>query len=203
MRLRQTVWRAHHPRWSFAPDSGAGAAFHGGRFNRIGTPALYTSLRFETAWLEAQQGFPFKAQPMTICGYEVDCEDIVDLTDPEGRASLGIKLADLKCGWAGMVDRGLVPPSWSVASRLMETGCAGILVNSFASGATEDDVNVVFWHWAPEPPHQVRVIDPGGRLPQNDLSWRWTVQTRSPPAINSAAVPAAPAPPPWPGCRTP
>lgn len=109
---------------------------------------------------------------MTLCGYDVDCEDIVDLTDPQARASHGIKLADLTCGWAGMVDRGLMPPSWSVASRLVAAGCAGILVPSFAAGATGDDVNVVFWHWAPEPPHQVRVIDTGGRLPRNDLSWR-------------------------------
>jgi RES domain-containing protein len=27
--------------------------------------ALYTSRRMETAWREAQQGFPFKAQPLT------------------------------------------------------------------------------------------------------------------------------------------
>ena len=172
MRLRQTVWRAHHPRWAFAPDSGEGAARHGGRFNSIGTPALYTSLRFETAWLEAQQGFPFKAQPMTLCGYDVDCEDMADLTDQEVRASLGIKLSDLSCGWAGILDRGLVPPSWSVANRLMAAGYAGILVNSFASGATEFDLNAVFWLWAPVPPHRVRVLDPSGRLPRNDLSWR-------------------------------
>jgi RES domain-containing protein len=35
-------------------------ARHGGRFNPLGTPALYTALRPETAWLEAQQGFAFK-----------------------------------------------------------------------------------------------------------------------------------------------
>jgi len=172
MRLRQTVWRAHHPGWAFAPDSGAGAALHGGRFNRIGTPALYTSLRFETAWMEAQQGFPFKAQPMTLCGRDVDCEDIADLTDPKVRAQFGIQPADLGCGWAGMVDRGLVPPSWSVTDRLVAAGYAGILVESFASGATEADVNAIFWHWAPQPPHQVRVIDRGGRLPHDNLSWQ-------------------------------
>jgi RES domain-containing protein len=172
LRFQQTVWRAHHPRWSFAPDSGAGAARHGGRFNRAGTPALYTSLRFETAWLEAQQGFPFKAQPMTLCGYDVDCEDMVDLTDPEVRSGLGIQLADLGCGWAGMVDRGEIPPSWLLVDQLMADGHAGILVRSFAWGASEADRNAVFWHWEPDPPHQVRVIDPSGRLPRNDLSWR-------------------------------
>lgn len=49
--------------------------------------ALYTSMRSETAWLEAQQGLPFKAQPMTLCAYRVDCADMLDLTDPAVRAA--------------------------------------------------------------------------------------------------------------------
>ena len=86
-RLKRTLtgfaYRAHHPRWSFAPASGEGAARHGGRFNPVGMAALYTARRMETAWLEAQQAFPFKAQPLTLCAYEVDCADVVDLTDPK------------------------------------------------------------------------------------------------------------------------
>ncbi len=42
MRLRTTVYRAHNPRWSFAPLSGADAARYGGRFNPTGMEALYT-----------------------------------------------------------------------------------------------------------------------------------------------------------------
>jgi hypothetical protein len=75
------VYRAYNPRWAFAPDSGHGAATAGGRFNPVGMPALFTALIFETVWLVAQQAFPFKAQPMTLCAHEVDCEDILDLTD--------------------------------------------------------------------------------------------------------------------------
>ena len=54
MRLRTTVYRAHNPRWSFAPLSGAGAARYGGRFNPTGMEALYTSRRFETTSLLTQ-----------------------------------------------------------------------------------------------------------------------------------------------------
>ncbi len=61
------VRRIHDPGWAWAPGSGEGAKLHGGRFNLPGVEALYTSLRPETAWLEAQQGFAFKTWPMTLC----------------------------------------------------------------------------------------------------------------------------------------
>jgi len=172
MRLLGTVWRAHNPRWSFAPESGDGAALHGGRYNRIGNPALYTSLRFETAWLEAQQGFAFKAQPLTLCAYAVDCADLADLTDPGTCGELRIEPADLACAWEYLLALGQVPPSWLLADRLAAAGYAGLQAPSRAPGATPFDLNVVFWRWAAVPPHQVKVIDPEGRLPRNPLSWR-------------------------------
>jgi RES domain-containing protein len=171
MKLAGVVYRAHHPRWSFAPESGEGAARHGGRFNRTGVPALYTSARMETAWLEAQQGFPFKPQPMTLCGYEVDCAGIADLTDAAVRRRLAVTLADLACPWEFLAATGREPPSWLLADRLIAAGHAGIRVRSFAPGATDLDVNVVFWRWTPAPPHKVRVIDDPGRLPRDGRSW--------------------------------
>jgi RES domain-containing protein len=107
-----------------------------------------------------------------FCAYEVDCEDIVDLTTPEGCAARGILYSDLACAWADRVDKGLLPPSWVAVDGLMAAGFAGMLVKSFAVGALAQDINAVFWRWAPVPPHQVRVVDPEARLPRNDLSWR-------------------------------
>ena len=104
------MYRAHNPRWSFAPHSGDGAARYGGRFNPVGVPTLYTSRRMETAWLEAQQGFPFKAQPLTICAYEVDCTDIADLSEENGRREFGVVMADLTCAWEDLADRRIEPP---------------------------------------------------------------------------------------------
>lgn len=171
MRLVGEVYRAHHPRWAHRPASGEGAALHGGRFNPRGIPALYTSRRLETAWLEAQQAFPFKAQPMTICAYAVDCEGVVDLTLPGERARLAVAPDDLACAWEDLASRGREPPSWALARRLIAEGAAGIVVPSYAPGAGSRDLNAVFWRWSGEPPHQVRVIDDWGRLPRDDASW--------------------------------
>lgn len=171
--LRGLVYRAHNPRWAHAPESGEGARRHGGRFNPPGTPALYTSLRPETAWLEAQQGFPFKPQPLTLCAYDVDCESIVDLADPAVAGAVGAGEEVLACAWEDLAGRGLVPPSWHLALRLQELGAAGIKVRSFAPGAdTARDLNIVFWRWSAEAPHRVQVIDDMGRLPLDDRSWR-------------------------------
>jgi RES domain-containing protein len=171
LRFQGLVYRAHHPRWAFAPDSGEGAARHGGRFNPPGAPALYTSLRPETAWLEAQQAFPFKAQPMTLCAYVVDCADVLDLTDAETLAATGAGAADLACAWEDIADRGDRPPSWMLAERLIAAGHAGIVVPSFAPGAGPDHRKLVLWKWADLPPHQVRVVDDHARLPKDDRSW--------------------------------
>jgi RES domain-containing protein len=172
VKLAGLVYRAHNPKWAFAPDSGEGAAVAGGRFNPVGMPALYTALRFETAWLEAQQAFPFKAQPMTLCAYYVDCEDVLDLTDVNTLTEHGITPEDLACPWKDLSTRGIRPPSWQITERLFAANTAGIIVRSFATGAVAADVNVVFWDWAPDPPHQVRVIDDDRRLPRDVSSWR-------------------------------
>lgn len=173
LRLQGLVYRGHNPRWSHAPESGEGARRHGGRFNPPGRAALYTSLRPETAWLEAQQGFAFKPQPLTLCAYEVDCADILDLADPAVPALLGTDGASLACAWEDMADRGHVPPSWALAERLQAAGTAGIRVRSFAPGADPSrDLNLVLWRWSRELPHRVQVIDDMGRLPLDDLSWR-------------------------------
>jgi RES domain-containing protein len=172
LKFRGVCYRAHDPRWSFAPSSGVGAAIHGGRFNPKGVPALYLALDAMTAIKEANQGFARKIEPCVLCAYDVDCEDIVDLRSDEARTAAGVVPQDMASGWFSFLAENREPPSWRIARRLINEGAAGILVPSFAPGAVSGDDNLVLWDWSDRPPRRVAVFDPGGRLPKNQLSWR-------------------------------
>lgn len=159
------VYRGHNPLWDDDPESGAGAARKGGRWNWVGLPTLYTSERFETAWLEAQQGFAMKTQPLTLCTYEVDCGPILDLCDPDIRNRVHPDPeAWLHEAWLSKSRLGMPVIGWEIAQKLMDDGIAGIRTPSQARGATARDINVVFWRWSRTPPTMVRVIDEEGRL---------------------------------------
>lgn len=171
MRFRATCYRAHDPRWAFRPTSGEGAAIRGARFNPKGVPTLYLGLSVMTAVKEANQGLAHRIDPCVLCSYEVDCEDIADLTTGEGRAEFSVPLEEMACAWATALANGLRPASWSIHDRLRPQGIAGILVPSFAPGAEAQDKNLVLWDWGAEPPHRIAVFDPSGRLPKDQLSW--------------------------------
>ncbi len=170
-RFQGLAWRAHDPRWSFKPLSGAGAAVHGGRFNPRGTPALYLALDPMTAIREASQGFAHKFEPCVLCTYEIDCEDVVDLASEAGRRNAGADDAGLACAWFAEAAAGREPASWTLARRLIAAGAAGAVVPSYAASAGPEDRNLVLWRWSGEAPHRVMVFDPSGRLPKNQLSW--------------------------------
>lgn len=170
-RFTGIVYRAHHPKWAFEPLSGDGAKRFGGRFNRPGIPTLYTSLDPTTAWMEAQQGFPFKPQPMTLLAYEVDCANIVNLQDPDILALLGCSPVDLTCAWEDLASLNHEPPTWKLADQLRELNSSGIQCRSFAPGCTEQSFNLVLWEWSDSLSDIVRVIDDFGRLPKSKDSW--------------------------------
>ncbi|WP_230390896.1 RES family NAD+ phosphorylase [Reinekea sp. G2M2-21] len=226
-------YRAHDPRWVFEPISGEGAKINGGRFNRIGVGALYLGMSLESAICEASQGMGHKIQPLTICCYEVNLTNIVDLTDSRALSDFNIDPADLGKPWAyalaeyqrskasepifkkGRISKkGIgppilvlgdtsappnkaeesfiirppspvlhhktrpgkktvalpnVPPTWAIADKLINSGAHGIIVPSFASGATDDHKNLVLWVWGGD---TVRVEDTHGRLPKDQSSFQ-------------------------------
>lgn len=170
MRFQSVCYRAHDPRWAVSPLSGDGAAIRGARFNPKDVPALYLSTSLEGAITEASQGFGHKIHPLTICSYDVDCEQIADLTDDDVRKQLGISLETMSSAWASSLSQGKRPTSWMIHDALSESW-AGILVPSYAHRAKPSIRNLVLWTWSAELPHKVDIIDPTGRLPRNQKSW--------------------------------
>ena len=164
MRFQGTVYRAHNPQWAWTPLSGEGARGHGGRFNKRGVAALYCSLSQIGAIREATPlGRPM--QPLTLCAYEVDVDPVFDAGDPRELREMGVREADLSCPtWHADMLNGHVAASQRLAERLVEAGYVGMLVRSFAVGATEDDVNLVMWRWGDAYPARVTLIDEQGRL---------------------------------------
>ena len=164
MRFRGTVYRAHNPQWAWTPLSGEGARRYGGRFNKRGVPALCCSLSQMAAIREATPlGRPM--QPLTLCAYEVDADPVFDAGDPIQLRESGYRETDLACPtWEADMLGGRVAASQRLAESLVEAGYAGMLVRSFAVGASEYDVNLVMWRWGEVYPTRVSVIDEQDRL---------------------------------------
>jgi RES domain-containing protein len=171
LKVSAIAYRAHSPQWAFAPDSGEGARSQGGRFNPKGVPALYLSLSVRTCGLEMGHGFKELFSALTLVSYQVEVEDVVDLSSTTSRRKVQVKLRELGCAWRDDIGKGIEPASWIVSNRLRANGASGILVPSFANGSGSDDVNLVLWRWGQSPPHQVLPYDPEGRLPKNQRSW--------------------------------
>ena len=80
-------------------------------------------------------GIPIQGPAVDDFAYEVDCTDIADVIEDNGRSKFGLAMADLTCAWENLVGCRIEPPSWLLARRLMEKGLVGIVVPSFAPGA--------------------------------------------------------------------
>jgi len=110
------LYRAHNPVWSRAPLSGEGAARFGGRFNRIGRPALYTSLAPETAVREANQVGTL--QPVTLVAYQADIGPLLDGRDESALNPFGMTPADLSDpAWRDRMLAGKPVPTQDLAGR--------------------------------------------------------------------------------------
>ncbi len=149
------------PKFAFDPLSGIGAARNGGRFNPPGVQALYLSKDLSTALAEYSQDMPDR--PGTFCAYAVNVAGILDLTDPEVKAGLGVSDAELTCPWKkiALIDRA-TPPSWTLSQRLIDLFYPGIRVGSVQR--TEGH-NIVLWRWNTGGDDTVSYRDPNRDLP--------------------------------------
>ena len=146
MHFTGLLYRAHNPVWSRAPLSGEGAARFGGRFNRIGRPALYTSLAPETALREANHVGTL--QPTTLVAYQADIGPLLDGRDTAALKPFGMTPGDLADpGWRDRMLGGKPVPTQDLVETAIAQGFAGIVVPSYARGAPADALNLVLWVW--------------------------------------------------------
>lgn len=163
MIYRGHLFRALNPIYAREPLSGRGAELYGGRFNRKGVPALYASLNVTTALREANQVGSF--QPTTLVSYDADIRSVFDARDAAALAVEGIDheiLSDPT--WRDQMRKSGASATQMFAGSLIAKGYQGLLVRSFARGATESDVNLVLWQWGSSPPSRLTLIDDEGRL---------------------------------------
>jgi RES domain-containing protein len=162
------AYRMHHPKWAITPTSGAGAATHGGRANRLGVSALYLSFELETVVREYQQVSPLMP-PGTLVSYTIHAAPVVDFRAgyiPRYWSSLWEEFdSDWREIW---FNQRVEPPSWVLADEAIEAGAKGIL---FRSLAIPDGHNLVLYTDLLTNTDSVSVYDPAGALPKNQDSW--------------------------------
>jgi len=157
------LYRALNPIYAREPLSGRGAELYGGRFNRKGVPALYTSLSIMTALREANQ--IGNLQPTTLVAYEADIASVFDCRDEDALRAHRMDAAALAdTTWRDQMKAAGEAKTQGFADQLLRAGYHGLLVRSFAAGATPDDLNLVLWRWGPEAPARLELIDDENRL---------------------------------------
>jgi RES domain-containing protein len=161
-------YRALTPSWAHLPESGAGAAQGGGRFNRPHVEARYLGATPEAALAEYQGESPL-LPPATVATYRVTAEAVVDFTggyDPERWSPIW---AEAYGNWKGMAFlENVEPPSWVIGDLVREAGYPGIFYHSTRNPAHR--CLVLFPDLADR--FRAPVYDPEGRLPRNAESWR-------------------------------
>lgn len=163
MRYQGELYRALNPIYAREPMSGRGAQLYGGRFNRKGTPALYMSLSVMTALREANQVGAL--QPTTLVSYDADFERVFDSRDDAALRAEGMDAAALADpSWRDQMKATGEAKTQTFAKGLAAAGYPGLLVRSFAPGATADDLNLVFWTWSEAAPCRLTLIDDENRL---------------------------------------
>ncbi len=157
------LYRALNPVYARAPLSGEGAKRYGGRFNPCGVPALYCSLSIMTAIREANQ--VGSLQPTTLVSYDAEIEAVFDGTDAKALQTHGYDATQLSTSaWRNEMKTHGEAQTQAFARGLIGKGYQGLLVRSFANGASENDINLVLWQWGKAPPARLSLIDDEGRL---------------------------------------
>lgn len=104
-------------------------------------------------------------QPTTLVAYEADIETVFDCRDEDTLSAHGMDPAALAdTTWRDQMKSTGEAITQSFAASLLRSGYAGLLVRSFAVGATAADLNLVLWRWGSKAPARLELIDDENRL---------------------------------------
>lgn len=174
--MKSVAFRSTGTKYANETDlvSGSGAAYYGGRWNPIGTRAIYASLDPLTAVREAYQQFlhfgfsPGSVKPRVIAGIEFRCSALLDLTSDRNRRKLGFSRGDLLTEpWAQKQHRGKVALTQLIAIEAVAAHFEGILTCSAQDHA---GTNIVLFPDSLHPRSFVRPLSPE-ELPPHPTEW--------------------------------
>jgi len=161
-------YRALTPSWAHLPESGAGAAQGGGRFNRPNVEARYLAATPEAALAEYQGESPL-LPPATVVAYRVTAQAVVDFTGGYQEERWSPIWAEAYGNWKGMAFlENVEPPSWVIGDLVRQAGYPGILYACVRDPAHR--CLVLFPDLADR--FRAPAYDPEGRLPRNAQSWK-------------------------------
>ena len=161
-------YRALTPSWAHLPESGAGAAQGGGRFNRPNVEARYLAATPEAALAEYQGESPL-LPPATVVTYRVTAQAVVDFTGGYQEERWSPIWAEAYGNWKGMAFlENVEPPSWVIGDLVRQAVYPGILYACVRDPAHR--CLVLFPDLADR--FRAPAYDPEGRLPRNAQSWK-------------------------------
>jgi len=128
-------------------------------------PALYLSLSVMTALREANQAGSL--QPTKLVSYNADIGGVFDSRDDAALKTEGMDAVMLtERSWRDQMTMTGEAETQAFAGRLAAAGYNGLLVNSFAPGATGADLNLVLWTWSATATCRLTLINDEDRLSQ-------------------------------------
>ncbi len=104
-------------------------------------------------------------QPTTLVSYDAEIENIFDTQDEAALMAEGVDAATLAdATWRDQMKANGEAKTQAFARRLITAGFNGLLVKSFATGASATDLNLVLWRWSGNAPARLVLIDDENRL---------------------------------------
>jgi RES domain-containing protein len=104
-------------------------------------------------------------QPTTLVSYDAEIDRVFDCRNEVALAAEHMDVEALAHpAWRDQMKASGESRTQAFARRLIAAGYNGLVVRSFAPGATGSDLNLVLWKWGSTGPSRLILIDDENRL---------------------------------------